>query len=262
MVVVVLAVEVVDVRGPDQGAAHLARDLDDPLVRLVLLGDPVALELEVDLLGAEDLDAGRRCARGRPSGRSSTMRRQKRDCRQPVSAITPSEWRESSSMSRFGLPREKPSRKPAELSLTRFLKPASLRGHQGQVVALVAGHPLDGLAVVDQVGLDPEDRLDADLLARLVVLDRAVHHAVVGQPEGGHVELGGALGQGLAADRLAPSCSSFAGLSLQAPSSSEYSLWTCRCATPAALTKRSCQPGQMQPSRHGGVRTGSLRYFG
>ena len=59
-------------------------------------------------------------------GRSSTSRRQNRDCRQPVSAITPSEWAESSSMSTFALPREKPSRKPAELSLTRLRNPASL----------------------------------------------------------------------------------------------------------------------------------------
>ena len=36
-------------------------------------------------------------------------------------------------------------------------------------------------AVVDQVGLEPEDRLDPVLAAGLVVLDRAVHHPVVGE---------------------------------------------------------------------------------
>src|SRR4051812_32437098 len=33
---------------------------------------------------------------------------------------------------------------------------------------------------------------------------------------------------------------------LQAPSSSEYSLWTCRCTAPA-LTRRSCQPSRSEP---------------
>ena len=69
--------------------------------------------------------SGRRGGRGRRRARSSTRRRQKRDCRQPVSTITPSEWAASSSMSTLALPREKPSRKPAEVSLTRLAKPAS-----------------------------------------------------------------------------------------------------------------------------------------
>jgi hypothetical protein len=55
VVLVVLAAEVVDVAGSDQRAADLAGDLDDPLVGLVLLGDPVLLDLEVDVVGAEDL---------------------------------------------------------------------------------------------------------------------------------------------------------------------------------------------------------------
>ena len=61
------------------------------------------------------------------------------------------------------------------------------------------------MQVVDVVGLEAEDRLDPVLLAGLVVLDRAVHHAVVGQAErrlpiGGRtlgelVDLGGAVEQ-------------------------------------------------------------------
>ena len=50
-------------------------------------------------------------------------------------------------------------------------------------------------AVVDEVGLEADDRLDAVLLGRLVELDRAVHHAVVGEPEGGLAEARGALGE-------------------------------------------------------------------
>ena len=37
--------------------------------------------------------------------------------------------------------------------------------------------------VVDEVDLAADDRLDAVLLGRLVELDGAVHHAVVGEPE-------------------------------------------------------------------------------
>ena len=65
---------------------------------------------------------------------------------------------------------------------------AGLGGRQqGEVVALDA---LIGAApIVDQVGLESDDRLDPVRLARLVVLDRAVHHAVVGEPERGHPQL-------------------------------------------------------------------------
>ena len=56
MVVVVLAAQVVDVARADELAAQLAGDLDDALVGLVLVGDAVLLDLEVDVLGAEDLE--------------------------------------------------------------------------------------------------------------------------------------------------------------------------------------------------------------
>jgi hypothetical protein len=52
-----------------------------------------------------------------------------------------------------------------------------------------------GLDVVDEVRLEADDRLDPVLVAGLVELDGAVHHAVVGQAEGGLAEGGGALGQ-------------------------------------------------------------------
>ena len=47
--------------------------------------------------------------------------------------------------------------------------------------------------VVDEVDLAADDRLDAVLRARLVQLDGAVHHAVVGQRQGRLVERRGAL---------------------------------------------------------------------
>ena len=65
---------------------------------------------------------------------------------------------------------------------------------QREVVVLVA--PARGL-VVDEVDLTAEDRLDAVLAGGLEVLDRAVHHAVVGQPERGLAEVRRALGEGV-----------------------------------------------------------------
>ena len=56
MVVVVLAAQVVHVGRRDQRAAHLAREADDRLVDLLLLGEAVVLDLEVDVLGPEGLD--------------------------------------------------------------------------------------------------------------------------------------------------------------------------------------------------------------
>src|SRR4029077_4249446 len=46
--------------------------------------------------------------------------------------------------------------------------------------------------ILDEVYLAADDRLDAVLLARLVQLDGAVHHAVVGQAESRLAELRGA----------------------------------------------------------------------
>ena len=56
VVVVVLAAQVVHVAGADERAADLAGDPDDALVGLVLRGDAVLLDLEVDVLGAERLE--------------------------------------------------------------------------------------------------------------------------------------------------------------------------------------------------------------
>ena len=48
-------------------------------------------------------------------------------------------------------------------------------------------------AVVDVVRLQADDRLDAVLLRGLVELHGAVHHAVIGQPQGGLPEVRGPL---------------------------------------------------------------------
>ncbi len=69
-------------------------------------------------------------------------------------------------------------------------------GQQRQVVALDPALRARRV-VVDEVDLAADDRLDAVLAARLVELDRAVHDAVVGEPERRLLELRGALGERL-----------------------------------------------------------------
>ena len=64
--------------------------------------------------------------------------------------------------------------------LDQIAEAVVVRGEEREVVAL---DPALGAAVVDQVGLEPQDRLDVVLETGLVVLDRAVHDAVIGQPE-------------------------------------------------------------------------------
>ena len=53
MVVIVLAAQIVNIAGADQRPAQLAGDTDDLLVALVLDGEAVLLDLEVDVVGAE-----------------------------------------------------------------------------------------------------------------------------------------------------------------------------------------------------------------
>ena len=60
--------------------------------------------------------------------------------------------------------------------------------HQVVVVAVPRQLPV-GVLLRGDVGLDPEDRLDARLARLLVELDRPEHVAVVGQGHGGHLRL-------------------------------------------------------------------------
>jgi hypothetical protein len=64
---------------------------------------------------------------------------------------------------------------------------------QREVVALDLA--LADRAIVDEIRLEADDRLDAVLAGGLVELDRAVHHAVVREAQRGLPELRGALGE-------------------------------------------------------------------
>lgn len=85
--------------------------------------------------------------------------------------------------------------------------------HQVRVFAGDLG--LVKAAALGDVDLAPDDRVNARLLAGLVEVDHAVHHAVVRNRQGLHAQLLGALHQ---------------RPMRQAPSSREYSVCRCRCA--------------------------------
>ncbi len=194
MVLVVLLAQVVDVRRGHQRAVHLAGEPDDRLVDLLLLGQPVLLDLEVDVLGTEDLDelvqvgpralqvAGQDAlagARGQAAGEADDALGVPGQQLQVHARLAPVQALEEAPAGQLG----------------EVLEALVGGGEQREVVALDLA--VAEAAVVDVVGLQPEQRLDAVLAPRLVELHRAVHHAVVGEADGGLAERGGALRQRL-----------------------------------------------------------------
>jgi hypothetical protein len=180
----------VDVRRRDQRPAELLRDPHDPLVGLVLLGDAVPLHFEVDLLWAEGLDQvvdvrtgiGRAILDQAPA-EAGLQAAGERDHALGV--------RREQLHVHVRLAAGEALEEAGRAQLDQVAEAGLVRGEQGEVVALVTGSPWSGGAIVDQVGLHADDRLDPGRLARLVVLHRPVHHPVIGEAEGRHVELRG-----------------------------------------------------------------------
>ena len=194
MVVVVLAAEIVDVGRAHQAPAHLLRDLDDPLVGLVLLGEPVLLELEVDVVGAVDLDevVGVLARLGRDVGDQPLAEARLEAAGEGDDAFGVAlEELEVD----VGLAAPVALEEAVARQLDEVAKPGIVLGEQRQVVALVLDRL--GLAVVHEIGLEAQNRLDSVLLAGLVELDRAIHDPVIGEPEGRLAELRGPLRQGV-----------------------------------------------------------------
>ena len=188
VVVEVLAPQVVDVGGADHRPAQLAGEADDPLVRLVLLGDPVLLHLEVDLVGAEGLDQVVEVGAGIVGALFDQAAAEAR-----LQAAGEDDHALGMSGEQLhvdvGLAAREAFEEAGRGEFDQVGEAEVAFGQQGQVVALVPGLLLDRLAIVDQVGLEADDRFDPVLVARLVEVDGAVHHAMVGEPEGGLAEL-------------------------------------------------------------------------
>ncbi len=182
VVVEVLAPQVVDVGGADQRPVQLTGEADDPPVGLLLLLDAVLLQLEIDLLGAEGLDqvveVGARVALALFDQAAAEARLQAAGEHDHPLGVGGEHLHVD-----VGLAARETLQEAGRGELDQVGEAGVALGQQGDVVALVLRLLLDRRDVVDQVGLEPGDRLDPVLLAGLVEVDGAVHHAVVGQPE-------------------------------------------------------------------------------
>ena len=184
--------QVVHVRRADQRLAGLGREALHRLVDLVLLGQPVLLDLEVDVLRAEDLDQ-------LVQVRARLVELAVHD---PLARAAGQAARERDDA--LGVHREQ-LQVHARLAAVQAFEEA-LGGERREVLEALVGRrqqrqvvALDlavaHVAVVDEVRLEAQQRLDAVLLGGLVELDGAVHDAVVGQADGRLVEGRGALGE-------------------------------------------------------------------
>ena len=180
----VFVAEVVHVAGDDGRQAALLGELREQRVDALLHVEVRVLHLDVDVVLAEDrreavelalgvvgapllerlADAAREAAAERDEPGAVPVEQLPVDARLVVVALEVAERAELDQV---------------RVALVRL-------GEERQVrVALLLG-----LAVVGDVDLAAEDRLDAVLFRRLDEVDRARERAVVGEPDGGHLELG------------------------------------------------------------------------
>ncbi len=181
MVVVVLAPEVVNVRGADQRAPELPGDPDHSLVRSLLLGKAVLLQLEVDVLGTEGLH---QLIRVRPRVRGPSLQQVlaearlkaacKRDHPLPVRRQLLEVYRRLASL--------KTLQKAPRAQLDEVPVPGGRLRQQREVKAIQPSRR-PPLVVLDQVHLAADDRLDPLPPAGGEQLHGAVHHAVIGESQ-------------------------------------------------------------------------------
>ena len=185
MVVVVVPRQIVDVAGADQGAADLPGEADDPFVHLVLLGDAVDLDLHVEVVAPDRLD---QVVEVRTGIGGSLLQDPPRQARLEAAGE-----RDQAGGVAFEqvdvdvcLAAPEALQEAGRRQLHEVAEALVRAGEEREVVALAAA--VRGAVVVDEVGLHPDDGLDSHLLARLVVVDGAVHGPVIGDPEGGHAQ--------------------------------------------------------------------------
>ena len=182
----VAGVQVVDVAGRDERQLRLSGELDELRVDHLLHVEAGVLQLDVDVVAPEDLrepvelgagvlgpvllerlaDAAGEAAGERDQPARVALEQLPVDARLGVVALEVAER--------------------AELDQVRV---AGVRLGEQRQVRVAAGARL---AVVGDVDLAADDRLDPLLPGGLVEVDRAGERAVVGERDGGHLELGGA----------------------------------------------------------------------
>ncbi len=193
---------------PTRRPPSFARDALDPLVALLLGGQPVLLQLEVDVLGAEDAEqlvgVGARVlgavfgealaeAGGEAAGERDHALGVARDLLEVdgrLAALQPLQEAGGGELDEVAVAGVVGGQQREVVALARFPRRV---GSDPRWVGSGGGRGV----VVHEIDLAADDRLDAVLGARLVELHRAVHHAVVGETEGGLLELRGALGEGV-----------------------------------------------------------------
>ncbi len=185
----VVAMHVVEVVGRAQAKPELLAEAGQRLVHRLLAVDAVALHLEQKTILAKDVAiGGHRFARaievsvGDPAGRLTLQAARKSD--ETVRVLG------QDLLVDAGLVVH-PLHLPNGAELHQVEVAVVVSGQEGQVVGIAVDPSLaQQPRARGDVDLAADDRLDPRVLARLVEVDRAVHHAVVGHGERGHLELG------------------------------------------------------------------------
>ena len=189
----VLGPQVVHVARADQRQAGLVGELQQPHVHLLVLLEPGVLQLDVHRVAPVDLhqpvelhpgarvvvlqqrlvDAAREAARERDQPAGVALQQLEVDAGLVVEALEVAEGDE----------------------LDEVVVAGRRLGDQRQVGPVALVRRLLRAPVLDDVDLAADDRPDARLAREAVELDRAGHGAVVGERDGGHLQLGGPLDQ-------------------------------------------------------------------
>ena len=178
----VRGLEVVDVAGRDKGQPEALGETGQPVEGRLLGLEPDVLQLDVRRVPAEDL---RQPVELRERVVLAMLRERPRD----AAGEAPGQCDQ---------PRRVPLEQlPVDARLVVVALEVAERAelHEVRIARVVGGQEREmrvplGLdaAVVDDVHLAAEDRLDALRVRRLVEVDRARHRAVVGERDGGHLE--------------------------------------------------------------------------
>ncbi len=186
VMVVVLTTQVVDVAGADQGAAELAGNADDLLVAVVLEGEAVLLNLEVDVPGSE---RGQELVSVTPRLGHPAVGEVLAEAGLQAAGEDDHALGVGGQLLHVdrGLAALKPVQEPGRGEFDQVAIARVVLGQQREVEPLELARA-SSRVIVDDVDLAADDRLDPVLATGREELDRPVHDPVVGQTEGGLVK--------------------------------------------------------------------------
>ena len=189
VVVEVLPGQVVDVGRRDEGAPDFTGNPGDLLVCEILVLDPVLLDLQVDLVRTEDLDQGIEVFAGLvgPAFDDPAHETRLEAAGQGHHAlrITLEQLQV-----RVGLSLVEAFEEGVGAEGDQVPESDVADREERQVVSLVPTRFRECRPVVDEVGLDPEDRLHPLVETGRIHVHGAIHDAMVGKAQGRHFEFG------------------------------------------------------------------------